>query len=94
MLISDFVTLVPECSPRPATRVHEGGGANYKELKEYLLFLAVRGPNRADVTQATRRTQRIQTLDFEKRCRQCQVLKSQRTGLLLDNGEKATKFYI
>ena len=35
----------------------------------------------------------LMRLDFEKLSRRCQVLELQRTGILVDNGDDAVKFY-
>ena len=97
MFISDLVALVPECTPRPPTRVHDGGAANDQELREYSLFAQYV----ARIEQMSREPQEGHTeykpllrLDFEKLSRRRQVLKLQCTDMLVDNGEEATKFYI
>ena len=86
--ISGQVELIPECTPRPPSRVHEGGRENDQELMEYSLFAqyVVR------IEQMLREPQEgyteyipLMRLDFDKLSRRRQVLELQRTGLLVDN---------
>ena len=95
--IAGFVALMPKCTPRPLTHVHEGRGAKDQELREYSLFAQYV----ARIEKMSRETQEGHTeysplvrLDFDKLSRRCQVLELQRTGMLVDNGEEAKKFYI
>ena len=94
MFMSDLVALVPECTPRPQTLVHEGGGVNDRKISEYLWL----GKYMARIEQMSRKPQEGHTeykplmrLDFDKLSRRHQVLELQRTGMLVDSGEKATK---
>ena len=95
--VKGIENIVPGSKPRPQTRVREGGGASDKELREYSLFAQYV----ARIEQMPREPQEGSTeyrpltrMDFEKLSRRRQVIELQRTGMLVEKGEEAIKFYI
>ena len=88
--VTGLETLIPGSTPRPLTRIREGGGASDQELREYSLFAQYV----ARIEQMPREPQEGSTeykplmrMDFEKLSRRRQVLELQRTGMLVENGE-------
>ena len=59
--ITDLETLIPGSTPRPPTRIWEGGGASDQELREYSLFVQYVARIEKKPSRATGRTRGIQT---------------------------------